>query len=370
MRELPRLCIVTDYLPAPSETFIRAHIDHLPAKTTLIHGWRPAVDDSFVLSFAERAAHKALRLVSANGLERETTAAYVKAFRKYKPAAVLAEYGTTGVQAIKACEHLKIPLTVHFHGYDASQHDVLKENAETYPAMFGSAAAVIAVSRAMERKLISLGASPKKVHYNPYGVDCSKFGGASPAESPPVFIAVGRLVDKKAPQLTISAFAKVHREEPSCRLRLIGDGPLKTDCLNLVKQLGLDSAVTFLGVQPPPVVQSEMQKARCFVQHSVEAPNGDCEGTPVGIIEAGASGLPVVSTRHAGIPDVVVESQTGFLVNEGDVEAMADGMLRMIRSPVLAGDMGRQARQRIERHFSMGQSLGRLWSIIESTIQR
>ena len=307
-------------------------------------------------------------MLSGGGLERETTAAYTKAFRRYRATAVLAEYGTTGAQTWEACRRVGIPLIVHFHGFDASVHSVLEEHAQSYLKMFSEASAVIAVSRAMQRRLISLGASPDKVHYNPYGIDCKLFSGSKPEEAQPVFLAVGRFVEKKAPQLALSAFAEVYRAESEARLRMIGDGPLLDECRALVSQLGIESAVTFLGTQPPTVVQDEMRRARCFVQHSVEASNGDCEGTPVGILEAGASGLPVVSTRHAGIPDVVIEGETGLLVDERDVAGMAKHMVALVRSPQLAGRLGRNARQHIAQNLSKEVSLSQLWAIIQAAI--
>jgi glycosyltransferase involved in cell wall biosynthesis len=234
--------------------------------------------------------------------------------------------------------------------------------------MFREAAAVIAVSRAMERKLISLGAPPQKVHYNPYGVDCREFAGADPATAPPLFVAVGRFVEKKAPDLTLQAFAEVRRAVPEARLRIVGDGPLLERCRELVIDLGIADTVTFLGAQPHSVVREEMRRARCFVQHSVEATSGDSEGTPVSVLEAGASGLPVVATRHAGIPDVVAEGHTGFLVDEHDVAGMASHMLQLARDPVLAGKLGQAASRRIQESFSKDQSLNRLWAIIESSI--
>lgn len=364
----PGLCVVTPYLPAPSETFIRAHLEGLPARVLLVHGWRPTVGERPVLSLPTRVAHKLGRMLFNASLERETTAAYIKAFTKFRPKAVLAEYGTAGAQTVEACRRLRIPLIVHFHGFDASVRSVLEEHAQSYPIMFREAAAIIVVSRAMQQKLISLGAPSEKVHYNPYGIDCKLFGGALPEEASPVFLAVGRFVEKKAPQLTLKAFAEVHRVEPSAQLRMIGDGPLLDECQELARQLGIDRAVSFLGLQPPDVVQREMRQARCFVQHSIEASNGDCEGTPVGILEAGASGLPVVSTRHAGIPDVVLEGETGLLVDERDIAGMAQHMIALVRSPQLAGRLGRNARQHIEQHISREQSLGRLWAIIQAAI--
>lgn len=362
------ICVVTPYEPVASETFIRAHVERMPARTVLVHSWPPTIAQQTALSLPERVAYKLGRMLFGHELQRETTAAYVKAFRRHRAAAVLAEYGTTGVLVMEACRKLEIPLVVHFHGYDASVRDVLEENAETYPVMFKQAAAIIAVSRAMQRKLISLGAPAEKVFYNPCGVDCTEFDASDPASAPPVFLSVGRFVPKKAPQLTLAAFAEVHREYPLARLRMLGDGALLAECRALAERLGIGEAVTFLGAQPHAVVQEEMRRARCFVQHSIEADNGDCEGTPVGILEAGASGLPVVSTRHAGIPDVVIENQTGLLVDERDVSGMAAQMLRLAREPELAGELGRSARRHVESHFSKERSDGQLWAIIESCL--
>jgi glycosyltransferase involved in cell wall biosynthesis len=303
-------------------------------------------------------------------LERETTSAYVKAFRRHHVKAVLAEYGTTGVWTVEACRRLGIPLIVYFHGFDASVRSILEENAETYPAMFRQAAAIIAVSRPIRERLIRLGASEEKIHYIPCGVDCRKFAGANPAAAPPVMLAVGRFVEKKAPALTIRAFAEAHRVHPEARLRMIGDGPLLDRCRELAKELAVEDAVKFLGVQPHEALEGEMRRARCFVQHSVEAESGDSEGTPVGILEAAASGLPVISTRHGGIPDVVVEGETGLLVKEKDVRGMAEHMIRLIREPDLAGQLGRAARHRVETHFSMEQTLGDLWDVIWRCVTR
>jgi len=120
------LCIVLPYAPAPSETFISNHIEYLPARIVTVEGWRPSIDGRTVLSLAQRISHKLLRTVTGRGLERETTAAYVKAFRQHRVAAVLAEYGTTGVMTVDACRQLNIPLIVYFFGYDASVTSVLE----------------------------------------------------------------------------------------------------------------------------------------------------------------------------------------------------------------------------------------------------
>jgi glycosyltransferase involved in cell wall biosynthesis len=360
------VAVVMPYEPALSETFIRAHVERMPAKTVLVAGCPPAIDSRPVLSAPERAIYKIRRTFLREGLGRETTAAYIRAFRRHRVAAVLAEYGPTGVLVMNACRQLGLPLVVHFHGYDASVRSILAEHGQAYREMFGQAAAIIAVSNAMQRKLVSLGAPPAKVHVIPCGVDCTAFDSADPASAPPTLLAVGRFIEKKAPHITLEAFGKARREVPHARLRMVGDGPLLDGCRARAQTLGIADAVEFLGARPHAVVQEEMRRARCFVQHSVEAANGDCEGTPVAILEACASGLPVVSTRHAGIPDVIVDGETGFLVDERDGDAMAARMISLLREPELARKLGQAARRRAQSGFSRQNSDGRLWAVIQS----
>jgi glycosyltransferase involved in cell wall biosynthesis len=365
------LCVVAPYEPALTETFIRGHVERLPAaRSALLYGYPLTEGGRPVLSTARRVYHKLARKLFGAKIESEYTDAFMEGIRRARADVVLAEYGDVGAQVTEACRLLGVPLVVHFHGFDASVREVLEAHRESYPRMFREAAAVIAVSRAMRRKLASLGAPEAKLHYNPYGIDCARFGGADPSNAPPVFVAVGRFVEKKAPQLTLRAFAEVHGELPEARLRMLGEGPLLEECRALASDLGVGGAVEFLGPQPHERVQEEMRGARCFVQHSVEAPNGDCEGTPVGVLEAGASGLPVVATRHAGIPDAVVEGETGLLVEEHDVAGMAAHMKTLARDPTLAATLGRNARRHIAENFSMERSDQRLWSIIESAVAR
>jgi glycosyltransferase involved in cell wall biosynthesis len=222
----------------------------------------------------------------------------------------------------------------------------------------------------MERQLSALGCPSGKVFYNPCGVEVDKFTGGSPGTTPPLFLAAGRFVDKKAPHLTLLAFEKVARQQPAARLVMIGDGALWEACRQLVGALRLDSRVQFLGNCRHEEVACWMRRARAFVQHSLTPNDGDSEGTPVAILEAGASGLPVVSTRHAGIADVVVEGETGLLVEERDVEGMANHMLRLAQDADLAALLGANARRHIATHFSMEQSIGRLFQILGTAALR
>jgi glycosyltransferase involved in cell wall biosynthesis len=145
---------------------------------------------------------------------------------------------------------------------------------------------------------------------------------------------------------------------------MIGEGVLWGPSRQIARALGIQHAVDFLGVQPPEKIATYMAEARAFVQHSQRATDGDCEGTPNTILEAQASALPVVATRHTGIEDVVVEGETGLLVDEGDVDGMAREMIRLAGNPQLAGSLGAAGRARVVDHFSLERSIARLSQVI------
>lgn len=365
-----RLCIVQPNLNGLSETFIRQHDERLPGVCGVIYWSRalPWSDGAPVLSQRRPAQliRGARRRLTGQPWQWEIDHGFATAFRRCQANVVLAEYGTMAVRALAGCRLANIPLVVHFHGYDASINEILEQHAAQYRELFDQAAAVIAVSHAMRRRLIELGCQKDKVIYNPYGIDPQRFQGASPEQSEVRYLAVGRFVEKKAPQLTLAAFRKVLDELPEARLRMIGDGSLLAACRDLAIGLDMAHAVTFLGPQPHDVVQREMRAARAFVQHSVTAASGDSEGTPVAILEAGSMGLPVVATRHAGIPDVVVEGETGLLVDERDVAGMAQQMLTLGRDPQLAGQLGQKAAAHIRHYYTMEQSLSRLSRVLQA----
>ncbi|HEX8146488.1 MAG TPA: glycosyltransferase [Pyrinomonadaceae bacterium] len=362
-----RICVVTRGQLNYSETFIRRRVTGLPAETTHVYNWPPwrADGSRWETALAGRAYYRALGLLRPRAYRRRLDAAYADIFERTRADAVLAEYGPTGVAVMGACRQLRLPLFVSFHGYDVSRRDVLQRFGPDYPELFRQAAGVFAVSRLMRDRLVEMGAPAERTHHVPVGADCETFDGADPASAPPLVVAAGRFVEKKAPHLTLEAFARALRACPEARLRMIGEGPLLARCRELSARLSVAHAVTFTGSLPHHSVAEEMRRARLFAQHSVRAESGDSEGAPVSIQEACASGLPVVSTRHAGIPEVIVEGETGLLVDEGDVEGMSREMLRLLRDPAHAAALGEAGRRRVRTHFSSARCLERLWEIIK-----
>ena len=225
-------------------------------------------------------------------------------------------------------------MIVHFHGYDASTFKVI-EKCNNYKEVFNYASKVIVVSKKMEQMILKLDCLKEKLVYNVYGPR-SEFDKVKPTYSKKQFIGIGRFIDKKAPYLTILAFKKVLEKQPDAKLLLAGDGALFNTCKNLINHYKLEANVELLGVISSEQYRKYLSESLAFVQHSIRSIIGDMEGTPLAILEASSAGLPVISTLHAGIPDVIQDGKTGLLCREHDVEAMACNMLKILDDTSLA----------------------------------
>ena len=351
-----------------SETFIRAHKEKLPF--TIKHfykGYLPILIDGekIMPTRFKRGLLLLLKRTKYRDLSLQELALFYS-LKKYKINVALAEYGPTGTAITKVCERLSIPLLVHFHGFDASVESVIKGNV-SYKEIFSYAKHIFVVSRTMQGKLLELGCPEKKLIYNVYGPN-EVFFEVKPNFSSQKFIAVGRFVNKKAPYYTILAFHKVVCKFPKAQLVLGGTGELWEACTNLVKYLRLENNVLLPGVIDQENYRAHLTDSLAFVQHSITAHNGDMEGTPVAILEANAAGVPVISTRHAGIPDVIVHEETGFLVDEHEVDAMADYMILFIEQPQLAKKMGEAGRKRILQFYTMEKHIDVIAEKIKESI--
>jgi colanic acid/amylovoran biosynthesis glycosyltransferase len=367
----PMVCILSPRQGEYSETFVRAHITRLPAVVRVLYGGNlPLSRDNgrHLMSLFGRGMSVILKKgfqLTQTGLERAALRRYL---RRERIDVVLAEFGPTGAAVWEVCRAAGVPLVVYFHGADATKDGWLRTHRQRYGRMLQWSAAVVAASREVERHLLALGAVRERLVYNPCGADTSLFTPGDPAAVPPRFLSVGRFVDKKAPHLTLLAFRRVLDDCPEAQLVMIGDGILLEACRQLARALRLEPAVEFRGARSHAEVAAAMREARAVVLHSVTTSDHDMEGTPVTILEAGAAGLPVVSTRHAGIADVVIHGETGFLVAEGDTDSMAKHMISLGRDPVLAARMGRRAREHVVAHFSMEGSVATLWAVLEKVV--
>lgn len=356
-----RICITRSSRNAYSETFIRDQIAGFKnwADVYTIHSGRlpeKKEDGTLLTSKFLWAMHKVVKVFLGrnNFFGNYAVKKYLK---DNKIEVVLANYGMPGAHMTPVCKALNIPLVVIFHGHDATDKKLLKEYKTKYKEMFEYATFTIAVSEVMKNKLIAVGAIPEKLKLIPYGVDVSKFKPIAENNNTNTFLAVGRFTEKKGPLFTIRAFNKALQQFPEAKLVMVGGKTgLYEECQKLVDELNISNSVHFTGVLNSDEIANLMGNSLAFVQHSITASNGDMEGTPLGILEASASALPVVSTLHGGIKEAVIHGKTGFLVEEKDENAMADFMIQLLENPAKAKEMGQAGREHIvENHFQEKQ---------------
>lgn len=361
------VAIVAPNQNAYYETYIQAH-KRIDANVFFyFDGYVPnqlegvgTIDQSQWISLIKRGW---IKLFNSKQLYSELL--FARSIRINKIDVVFAEYGLTGAALTKVCKKLKMPLVTIFHGLDASVKDVIEKYRAEYNELFQYASKIIAVSGVMEEKLISLGCPKDKIVRTPCAPG-NLFLDIEPTYSEPQsFVAIGRFVNKKAPYYTILAIKKVAEKYPEVKLYFAGDGELFNTAQNLIKYFRLEQNVKLLGIISPDEYISILSKVTGFIQHSITATNGDMEGTPVSVLEASAAGIPVVATRHAGIPDVIVDCETGLLVDEHDVDGMATQIIRLIENPDLVRKLGQCGKGHIKMHFSMDKHLEIIRSALE-----
>lgn len=371
------IAIICSNKNAYSETFIHAGIERLKGvKAVFCGGWFPVFRVDHGKYFPPQDRCKRLweefrRRLKRISLTEARRRAFIAELRALEIDAALVHYLPAGVALMDTLYGASIPFVVHAHGFDAHHHKSLAEYGDQIPRLGELAASVIVVSEKMRNALLGLGIPENKIVLRPYGVDTKRFVKSEAGSNPPTFLAVGRFNEKKAPFLTLLAFNEARKSIPDARLIMVGDGPLWGPSRELADYFKISGLVDFPGPLAHDDVAQMMRGARAFVQHSIEPrfgeAAGDSEGSPVAILEAGASGLPVVSTKHAGICESVIHGKTGLLVEERDVSGMASSMIELALDSSMAETMGAAARLHIEKNYSMKDYISTLQRLLEDS---
>lgn len=287
--------------------------------------------------------------------------------------AVLCHFGHRGYLGYELIKKYRIqaPLFTFFHGVDMSTN--LDAKPWLYDKLFAYLDLALPISDYWCCKLIGLGHNPEKILVHHMGVDCNKFQYQAKLQRPGEstrFITVARFIEKKGVEYAIQAFAQVAKEYQNIEYILIGDGPLKKAIIELIEQLGISDKVRLMGSCAQKEVIKLVQSAHIYLAPSVTARDNDKEGIPVSMMEAMAMGLPVISTEHSGIPELVQNEITGFLVPERDVESLAEKMQYMIDYPELWPRMGQAGRDWVFEHFNCQKQNNRLISIFREYIDK
>lgn len=267
--------------------------------------------------------------------------------------AIVAHFGPTGVAAqyLRDAGLIEGALGTVFHGYDVSMTEVVKRYAPHYRRLFESGDLFMPVSDFWAERLRGWGCDHRKIHVVRMGIDVDRFDYAPPVPPNRQFelLAVGRLTEKKGIEYAIRAVAMI---DAPVKLTIIGGGELLEPLRQLVATLNVEERVQFLGKQAHAEVARRLRHANAFLLPSVTSSTGDMEGIPVALIEAMAAGLLVISSRHSGIPELIDDRQTGFLVDERDVEALAKVIEAISRGQFDLPAITLAARETVVRRFN------------------
>jgi len=292
----------------------------------------------------------------------------IKKIDPLKPDVLHAQFGFSAVRILQVAKKMKLPLVVSFHGMDASH--MLRKHAyrNGLKQVFKYSSAILVCNPAMANALPLSAEQKEKVVWVPYGINLQQFNPQSRKESETLRILhVGRFIEKKGVPDLIRAFGMLTTNQ-SVQLDLVGTGPEEELCRKLVKEGKLEQRVVFHGWKTQQEVKELLQQVDLFVLNSRVASNGDSEGLPVGILEAMAMGLPVVSTYHAAIPHEVDHQVTGILVKEKDTKSLAQALNTLLRDSNQRKIMGITARAKAETVFSMEKMHTSLHTIYKEVV--
>jgi glycosyltransferase involved in cell wall biosynthesis len=205
-----------------------------------------------------------------------------------------------------------------------------------------------------------------RIHRIYNGLTLAEFGRATFSSDPALIVAIGRLIAKKGFANLIHASALLVDRERSFRCEIFGDGPLENQLRAQIEELGLQERVQLLGAKPQPEIKERLANASVFVMPSMPEADGGMDNLPTVIMEAMATGLPVVSTRIGGIPEMVIDNQTGFLVQPEDAVALAGAIERVTNDRSLGRKLGQAGYERSQKLFSIEKNVRELYALLSS----
>jgi len=252
---------------------------------------------------------------------------WVNRNKTFEADSIIAHFGNNGVVAQKFISSgmLKGSLNTIFHGYEISEYENVSFWKEKYVELSRSSR-LLPISYFWKNRLESWGANSEAIRVLRMGVDINTFNFKNKAMSENVkIVSVARATEKKGLKYAIEAMVHL---DGRFHLTLVGGGELESTLKSLAVELGVNEKVTFYGPQPPDFVKKVLDASDIFLLPSVIDSVGDMEGVPVALMEAMASGLTVISTIHSGIPELITDGQSGFLVPEKDAISIAKAVKR------------------------------------------
>lgn len=324
-------------------------------------------------SFIFRKFYSDHKLLSASPkLSSQQIKTFSNIIKKKNVSLIHAHFGPSGLEIVDLAKDIGIPLLVTFHGYDASILLKMKKYKRNIQKLFNYAW-IITVSRKMKDDLVNVGANAKRVSVIRCGIPVEFFDYVKRepinekfSENKEIkFLQVSSFVEKKGHKYTIEAFRNFLIKKPNAKLTFAGDGYLRSSIQKLCQDFGISDKVNFLGLVNSKHVSELMREADIFLHHSVTSKHGDMEGVPTVIMEAMAMGLPVISTYHAGIPELINNNVNGYLVNERDINAYTNTILELNNC---MEEIGLNARRKVVEDFNLKSESHKLFKLYYSLL--
>lgn len=349
------------FLPR-TETFIYSQLAHLPPEKAVVLTRDVQRQDRFpgvnlrAFSLEPENWHKRWSGINYRVLRRMTNGErqfYFREIRALGPDLLHAHFAVDAAYFSGVWRQIPRPLVVSCYGYDVSGFPkrYLGWGRHYLQPVWRCASLILAMSNDMREDLLRLGCPDEKIRVHYHGINLAQFKYVERdvTATPVRILFVGSLVDRKGVEDVLRAFAQIAKQRPQLGLRFVGSGPLRSKLEQLVRTWGLDNRISFAGFVRHEKLQDELSCAHVFCHPSRTLKNGDKEGIPNTIVEAMATGLPVVTTRHAGIPEMVRDGEDGFVVAERDVTAITQALLTLADQPDLRALMGRKATRQVQQ---------------------
>lgn len=285
-------------------------------------------------------------------------AAYIcHIIKQHKAHLIHAHFGPAGVMMLPIKRSLSLPMVTTFYGFDMSSLPKQTEWKRKYARLFSEGDLFLAEGSQMREKLIHLGCPEIKIKIQRIGVNLEQLTFQERTIHPDqkvILLFCGRFVEKKGLIYALHAVKRVLKQFPNLEFRIIGDGEGRSEIERFIADSNIKPYIKLFGYQPYDVCLEQLSRAHILIQPSVTASDGDTEGgAPTVLLEAQACGLPVLSTRHADIPETVRDGESGYLVPERDTEALAERLAYLLEHPSEWPIMGRIGRKHIEKNHNI-----------------
>lgn len=295
---------------------------------------------------------------------------FLKSCRMENVALLHAHFGTRGVKSIGLKKKLNIPLICSFYGFDAFNTHHVKKHKKAYQRLFKHAEKILALGPYMKNELISQGCPENKIVIQHLGIDTKKiaFKARILDHSKPIrFLTTARFVEKKGLDIVIKAFALL-KQKLNFHVEIIGDGELKDSLVCLIKEHNMDANFTLHGFKPYDFFIERTYECDVYILASKTTSGNDKEGTPMSLVDAMAAGMPVVSTRHSDIPEIVIDNYNGFLAEENNITDFANCLMKIVNCDCFE-ELSINARKHIEAEFDAAVQTKKLEKLYQTVIE-